>query len=106
MRDLCRPFVLIVVLASLYSIPAAAQKVNQPPPSVAAQSAGERPGVPPQSAWTCPVAQPIKGNFTTYSGERCIYHMLGGQFYGKTKPERCYATEAEAIQDGCRRSKR
>jgi hypothetical protein len=46
-----------------------------------------------KDAWTCPLTHPIKGNFTTYSGERCIYHMKGGQFYGKTKPERCYATE-------------
>lgn len=65
-----------------------------------------RPGVPPQDAWTCPASHPIKGNFTTYSGERRIYHMRGGQFYEKTKPERCYTTEAEARQDGCRRSKR
>lgn len=70
------------------------------------QSAGERPGVPPESAWTCPASQPIKGNFTPYSGERCIHHMPGGAFYGKTKPERCYATETEAMQDGCRRSRR
>jgi competence protein ComEC len=52
------------------------------------------------------VTHAIKGNFTTYSGERCIYHVPGGAFYGKTNPERCYATEAEARQDGCRRSKR
>jgi len=70
------------------------------------QSSGERRGVPPESTWTCRASQPIKGNFTTYSGERCIYHMSGGQFYSKTKPERCYATESEARQDGCRRSKR
>ena len=70
------------------------------------QMAQSRPGVPPEDAWTCPLTQPIKGNFTTYSGERCIYHMKGGQFYGKTKPERCYATEEEAVKDGCRRSKR
>jgi hypothetical protein len=70
---------------------------------VAAQS---RPGAPPQSAWTCPVTHPIKGNFTTYSGERCIYHVRGGGYYDKTKPERCYATEADAVKDGCRRSKR
>ena len=65
-----------------------------------------RPGVPPKDAWTCPTTDPIKGNFTTYSGERCIYHVPGGQFYGKTKPERCYATAEEARQDGCRRSRR
>src|SRR2546427_430502 len=65
-----------------------------------------RPGVPPKDAWTCPESAPIKGNFTTYSGERCIYHPPGGQFYGKTKPERCYATQDEARADGCRGSKR
>jgi len=48
----------------------------------------------------------MRGNFTTYLGERCIYHMKGGQYYGKTKPELCYATEDEAVKDGCRRSKR
>ena len=85
------------------------EPTTSPPPSVAqpvSQSQGVRPGVPPESAWTCPAPQPIKGNFTTHSGERCIYHMSGGQFYGRTKPERCYATEAEAGQDGCRRSRR
>ncbi len=61
-------------------------------------------GARPLDAWTCPVSHPIKGNFTTYSGEPCIYHVPGGRFYDKTKPERCYATEAEARRDGCRRS--
>jgi len=65
-----------------------------------------RPGVPPQDAWTCPPTQPIKGNFTTYSGERCIFHPPGGEFYSRTKPERCYASGEEARQDGCRASKR
>ena len=48
----------------------------------------------------------IKANFTTYSGEQCIYHPPSGAFYGKTKPERCYASGAEAVKDGCRASKR
>jgi hypothetical protein len=74
--------------------------------TAAAQAPPARPGVPPKDAWTCPLTHPIKGNFTTSSGERCIYHMKGGQYYGKTKPERCYATEADAVKDGCRRSKR
>jgi hypothetical protein len=63
-------------------------------------------GVRPADAWTCPASHPIKGNFTTSSGEPCIYHVPGGRFYGKTKPERCYASEDEARRDGCRRSKR
>jgi hypothetical protein len=54
---------------------------------------------------SCPVSHPIKGNFTTYSGERCIHHMPGGAFYGKTRPERCYMSESDAVLDGCRRSK-
>jgi hypothetical protein len=92
--------------------------------STALAQTSPRPGVPPQDVWTCPLTHPIKGNFTTYSGERCIYQvwttysptshagtasaniMKGGQFYGKTKPERCFATEEDAVKDGCRRSKR
>jgi hypothetical protein len=73
--------------------------------TAAAQTPTTRPGVPPQGT-SCPVSHPIKGNFTTYSGERCIHHLPGGEFYGKTRPERCYATAAEAVTDGCRRSKR
>lgn len=73
--------------------------------TAAAQTTATRPGVPPQGM-SCPVSHPIKGNFTTYSGERCIHHMPGGYFYGKTRPERCYASEADAVKDGCRRSKR
>jgi hypothetical protein len=74
--------------------------------STALARTSPRPGVPPQDVWTCPLTHPIKGNFTTYSGERCIYHMKGGQFYGKTKPEPCFATEEDAVKDECRRSKR
>src|SRR5215510_6512044 len=60
-------------------------------------------GSAPETPWTCPVSHPIKGNFTTHSGEPCIYHVPGGRFYDKTKPERCYATWDEAVRDECRR---
>jgi micrococcal nuclease len=66
----------------------------------------EAPGVQPRDAWNCPATHPIKGNFTTSSGERCIYHPPGGEFYGNTKPERCYASGEEAVRDGCRASRR
>jgi hypothetical protein len=46
-----------------------------------------------------------QGHLTTYSGERCIYHSPGGEFYRRTKPERCYVTAEEAVKDGCRRSR-
>jgi hypothetical protein len=65
-----------------------------------------RGGVAPQDAWTCPPSSPVKGNFTTYSGEPCIYHVPSGRLYPGTKPERCYATTEDAEKDGCRRSKR
>jgi hypothetical protein len=71
-----------------------------------AQSGQARLGVTPADQRTCPATHPIKGNFTTYSGEPCIHHLPGGEFYGRTKPEKCYATEEEARRDGCRRSKR
>jgi micrococcal nuclease len=72
------------------------------------QAAAEesRPGQPPETAMDCPATHPIKGKFTPYADERCIYHMPGGGFYSRTRPERCYATEDEATRDGCRRSKR
>ena len=43
--------------------------------TAAAQAQASRPGVPAQGM-SCPVTHLIKGNFTTYSGERCIYHVL------------------------------
>lgn len=68
-------------------------------------NSSDRPGVPPSNEQDCPPTHPIKGNFTTYSGELCIYHVEGQRYYFKTKPERCYATRPEAILDGCRASK-
>jgi hypothetical protein len=65
----------------------------------------DRPGIKASESGICPPSHPIKGNFTTYSGERCIYHLPGQRFYPKTKAEQCYATEEDARQDGCRKSK-
>ena len=60
--------------------------------------------LPPISDRDCPSTHPVKGDFTTSSGGRCIYRVPGSEFYHKTKPERCYATVGDAQQDGCRRS--
>jgi len=72
----------------------------------AGPTTGERPGVPPESAWTCPVSQPIKGNRSTYSSGRCVFHVPDGELYGATKPDRCYATIDNARQDGCQAARR
>jgi hypothetical protein len=69
------------------------------------EAAIKRPGIKPFAQGHCPADYPIKGNFTTYSGERCIYHVPGQRFYNKTKAERCYASETEAVEDGCRKSR-
>jgi hypothetical protein len=63
-------------------------------------------GVFPTSAHTCPTSHPIKGIFTTSTGERCVFHSPGGEFYSRTKPEMCYAMPADAVADGCRPSRR
>lgn len=83
-----------------------------PPPARSGPAAPEprpaegRPGVPPTNGWTCPLSHPIKGDFRTYSTERCIYYMPGTPTYAETRTNRCYATEDEARRDGCRRSRR
>ena len=48
----------------------------------------------------CPEGYPIKANDN--SG---IFHVPGGRFYGRTVPERCYATAEGAIADGYRAAK-
>ncbi len=48
----------------------------------------------------CPLSHPVKAN--SNSG---IFHLPGGRFYDRTKPERCYPTPAAAIADGYRQAK-
>ena len=54
----------------------------------------------------CPPTQPIKGNLPPRPGAGCIYHLPGFEHYAATRPERCFATEAEARAAGCRRARR
>jgi hypothetical protein len=61
----------------------------------------ERPGVPPDTPWSCPTTHPIKGYLSAEPGRR-IYHLPGGRFYEEASPERCYATEDDALRDGSR----
>ena len=92
--------------------PAPPPAKNAPAPKAAAPKAAApsvaqaRPGVPPKSGWSCPLSHPIKADFATYSSERCIYYVPSSSAYAESRTERCYATEDEARQDGCRRSRR
>ncbi|HSE04166.1 MAG TPA: thermonuclease family protein [Methylomirabilota bacterium] len=76
-----------------------------PAAAPAKSAAAARPGVPAKTGWSCPLSHPIKGNFTTYSAERCIYYVPGSPAYAEGRTERCYTTEDEARLDGCRRSR-
>ena len=58
-----------------------------------------RPGVPPDTPWSCPATHPIKG-YVSADLTRRIYHVPGSLWYEETSPERCYATEGDARRDG------
>ncbi|MEX2221257.1 MAG: thermonuclease family protein [Candidatus Rokuibacteriota bacterium] len=77
-----------------------------PAPAAAPKTTQARPGVEPKGRASCPLTHPIKADFHTYSSERCIYYVPSSPAYLESRSERCYATEAEARQDGCRRSRR
>lgn len=49
---------------------------------------------------SCPISHPVKANDN--SG---IFHVPGGRFYDRTKPERCYADADAAVVDGYRQAK-
>ena len=49
---------------------------------------------------TCPEGFPIKAKDS--SG---IFHVPGGRFYERTKPDRCYPDASSAAADGYRQSK-
>lgn len=49
---------------------------------------------------SCPISHPIKAN-----DKSSIFHVPGGRFYDRTKPERCYADTEGAVADGYRQAK-
>lgn len=48
----------------------------------------------------CPPGYPVKANDSSR-----IFHVPGGRFYDRTKPERCYADAVDAVADGYRAAK-
>lgn len=56
---------------------------------------------PIPGTWNCPSWAPIKGNASSM-----IYHVPGGAYYDRTKPEKCFSTESAAQAAGYRKSKR
>ena len=70
------------------------------PEAASATSAPTASWSEPSSDGSCPDGFPIKAN--DKSG---IFHVPGGRFYDRTKPERCYPTAEDALADGYRRAK-
>ncbi|GGF47523.1 hypothetical protein GCM10010922_24190 [Microbacterium sorbitolivorans] len=54
----------------------------------------------PGNGYSCPEGYPIKGN-----KDSGIYHVPGQRFYDRTKPEECFANEADAQRAGYRKAK-
>ncbi len=71
-----------------------------PLPNQPAVPATETGWLPARDDGTSPESHPIKVKAS--SG---IFHVPGGRFYDRTRPDRCYATAAAAEADGYRRSK-
>lgn len=70
------------------------------PPFEPPQTIVEATWVPPLDDGSTPDGFPIKAKDS--SG---IFHVPGGRFHERTKPDRCYASAEAAEADGYRRSK-
>jgi hypothetical protein len=70
-------------------------------PAVASRPVeNDQPWVTPNADGSAPASHPVKVKES--SG---IFHVPGGRFYDRTRPDRCYPTAAAAEADGYRRSK-
>ena len=63
--------------------------------------ADSRAGVAPATTSSCPSDHPIKGYASRHS-EAGVYYAPGSASYARVRPERCFASEAEARQAGYR----
>ncbi len=69
-------------------------------PATSTEPPGSTLWMEPTDDGSCPDGYPVKAK--AGSG---IFHVPGGRFYERTKPDRCYASAADAEADGYRRSK-
>jgi hypothetical protein len=79
---------------------AAAGGPSDDPVAAAGEIATDEPAaawVAPAEDGSCPTSHPVKVN-----GNSGIYHVPGGQHYGRTRAERCYVDAAAAEADGYR----
>jgi hypothetical protein len=75
--------------------------VSDEPVAAVGHVVSDAPGwVAPGGDGACPLSHPVKAN-----GNSRIYHLPGGQFYERTRAERCYVDAATAEADGYRAAK-
>jgi len=74
---------------------------EQPVAAVGDLVADAAPAWVPSEGGACPATHPVK-----VKGSSGIYHLPGGQFYERTRAERCYVDAAAAEADGYRAAKR
>jgi hypothetical protein len=70
------------------------------PPGPSRSAVDQQSWVPPSADGSVPASHPVKVKKS--SG---IFHVPGGRFYDRTRPDRCYPTAAAAEADGYRQSK-
>jgi hypothetical protein len=97
-----RTLLVLMVLAGAVAVVSwLRRQSNTPVPAGAPQwPAFTASWVPPDEDGSTPPGHPIKVKES--SG---IFHVPGGRFYDRTKPDRCYATASGALADGYRQSK-
>lgn len=74
-------------------------EVGEPPVAAVGNLASDEPWVAAVDG-ACPATHPVR-----VSGGSGIYHLPGGRFYDRTRPERCYLDAAAAEADGYRAAK-
>ena len=86
------------------ALPGRSEQAAQPAPSAQSDRTGrtddEQSCVPANDDGSAPDTHPVKAKAS--SG---IFHVPGGRFYDRTRPDRCYPTAAAAEADGYRLSK-
>ena len=82
---------------------AVAVAADEPPGALAAALDAAGAG---SAEWLAPIDGACPEGYPVKASERSgIYHLPGGRFYDRTKPDRCYTTAAAAEADGYRASK-
>lgn len=64
------------------------------------QSGSSQGSAEPETETACPAGFPVKGNIRPNGEKR--YYVPGQASYGRTHPERCFTTEADARSAGYR----